>query len=126
MRLSEHTKEPTPYRSPEGGSEAGHGEPSPTEAVERVLEAAQRLVTERMELAKLDVAEALTERVRRGVLILIPSLFAFGGWWMGMAAVAAFLNNYVTPAVALSIVGGVHVVLGGGIALWAWKRGTRP
>ena len=125
MRLSEHTKEPTPYRPPER-SDAGHAEPSATEAVERVLEAAQRLVTERIELAKLDVAEALTERVRRGVLILIPSLFAFGGWWLVMTAVAAFLNNYFTPAVSLSIVGGAHLVLGGGIALWAWTRGARP
>jgi hypothetical protein len=126
MRLSEHTKAPTPYRAPEHGGGAAHGEPSATEAVERVLDAGQRLVTERIELAKLDVADALTERITRGALIVIPGLFAFGGWWMLMAAVAAFLNNYVTPAQSLTIVGGVHIVLGGGIALWAWKSGARP
>jgi hypothetical protein len=81
------------------------------------------LVTERIELAKLDVADALTERVTRGAFIVLPGLFAFGGWWMLMAAVVALLNNYCTPAESLTIVGGAHIALGGGIALWAWKSG---
>jgi hypothetical protein len=59
------------------GSEAGivtppgpHREPSATDAVERVLDAGQRLVGERIELVKLDVQDVLSQNLSQGVAIL--------------------------------------------------------
>ena len=102
-----------------------HGEPSATDAVERVLDAGQRLVSERIELAKLDVQEAVTEKVSQGAMIVVPGLFAFGGWWILMAALVAFLNTYLVLPASLAIVGGAHVLLGGGIAIAALKSSSR-
>jgi len=115
MRASEQTRDTAVYRAPERQLGSAH-EPSATDAVERVLDAGQRLISERIELAKLDVEEAVTERVSRTALVAVPSLFAFGGWWILMAAVVAFLDQYVSLPASLAIVGGAHVVLGGGVA----------
>ncbi len=104
------------------GNAAPEIEASATEAVERVLDAGQRLVTEGIDLARLDAQVALTERLGRGARIVIPALFAFGGWWILMAAVTALLNDYVTTASSLGIVGGAHVLVGGGLAVAAARR----
>jgi len=122
MRPSEHTRDV--YRASERTIGPAHAEPSATDAVERVLDAGQRLVTERIELAKLDVQEAVTEKLSQGAMVIVPSLFAFGGWWILMAAVIAFLNSYLTLPASLAVVGGAHVLLGGGVAIGALKRGN--
>ena len=131
MKSNEHTREPSVLRPrPDerslGRAAHDHAEqPSATDAVERVLEAGQRLVTERIELAKLDVQEAVGEEVSRAVAVVVPGLFAFGGWWILMAGLVAFLNIYLVLPASLAVVGGAHVALGGGIALGALKRGRR-
>ena len=130
MRSTEHTREPSLHRArPDErgiGRPHDHAEqPSATDAVERLLEAGQRLITERIELAKLDVQEAVTEKVSQTVLIVVPGLFAFGGWWILMAGLVAFLNMFVVLPASLAIVGGAHVAIGGGVALSAMKRGHR-
>ncbi len=99
-----------------------YGEPSATDAVERVIDAGQRLVTERIELAKLDVQHAIGDKITQSAAIVVPGLFAFGGWWILMAGLIAFLNAYLVPAASLAIVGGAHVVIGGGIARMALSR----
>jgi hypothetical protein len=103
-----------------------YGEPSATEAVERVIEAGQRLVTERIELAKLDVQQVVGEKIVQGAMIVVPGLFAFGGWWILMAALIAFLNTYLVLPASLAIVGGAHVLVGGGIAATALARARTP
>jgi hypothetical protein len=124
MRTSEHT--PEGARPDERGIGRAHDhaeQPSATDAVERVLEAGQRLIIERIELAKLDVQEAVTEKVSQTVLVVVPGLFAFGGWWILMAGIVAFLNTFLVLPASLAIVGGAHVAIGGGVALSALKRG---
>ncbi len=127
MRGSEHSTETSLYRS--GSAErvaaADHSEPSATDAVERVIDAGQRLVTERIELAKLDVQDAVTEKVSQTTKVVVPALFAFGGWWILMAGVVLFLNIYFAMPASLGIVGGAHVLLGGAIAVRSLQRGRR-
>ena len=125
MRMSEHGTDASLYRGTERVPGAGHGEPSATDAVERVLDAGQRLVTERIELAKLDVEDAVTEKVSHTAKIVLPGLFAFGGWWILMAGVVVFLNTYLALPASLGIVGGAHVLLGGAMAASAFQRGRR-
>ena len=125
MRASEQSKDASIYRAPERGigtAHSTHGEPSTTEAVERVLDAGQRLVGERIELVKLDVQNVLSEKVSQGVTILLPGLFAFGGWWILMAALVAFLDTYLVLPASLAIVGGTHVLLGTGLTAIALSR----
>ncbi len=101
-------------------------EASATEAVERALGAGERLVTEHIELARLDVEEALASRTLRAALVVVPALFAFGGWWVLMAACVAYLEAYLSRAASLAIVGGGNVVLGLAVVLvqWAAARGA--
>ena len=118
MRASEQSKNAFEYRAPErdiGTPHGTHGEPSATDAVERVLDAGQRLVTERIELVKLDVQNVVSEKLSQGVAILLPGLFAFGGWWILMAGLVAFLDTYLVVPVSLAIVGGAHVLIGTGV-----------
>jgi len=119
MRASEHTNATSVYRTPE----RGHVEPSATDAVERVLDAGQRLVTERIELAKLDVQDAVVEKVSQTTKVVVPALFAFGGWWILMAGLVAWLDAYLVFPASLAIVGGAHVVIGGVLAGYALERG---
>jgi hypothetical protein len=125
MRASEHMTETSLYRGTDQLPGGDHGEPSATDAVERVIDAGQRLVTERIELAKLDVQDAVTEKVSQTTKVVVPALFAFGGWWILMAGVVVFLNAYLVLAASLGIVGGAHVLLGGAMAARALQRGRR-
>lgn len=122
MRSNEQPREASVYRASERTVGPPHGEPSATDAVERVIDAGQRLVTERIELAKLEVQDVVSDNIARGVMIVVPGLFAFGGWWILMAGLVAFLNTYFVVPASLAIVGGAHVVIGGGFAAVALKR----
>jgi len=109
-----------------GGFGPARNDASATEAVERVLDAGQRLVSERIELARLDVEEALAGRVARAALVVVPALFAFGGWWLLMAAAVASLDPYMTRAASLAIVGGANVVVGLVLVLTGWRSAWAP
>jgi hypothetical protein len=113
------------YRAPERSVGPTHGEPSTTDAVERVIDAGQRLVSERLELAKLEVQEAVTEKVSQGAVVAIASAFAFGGWWIAVAGLVAYLNDFLVLPASLAVVGGAHLLLGGTLAATALKRGRR-
>jgi len=125
MRTSEHGTDASVYRGSERAPVGAHAEPSATDAVERVIDAGQRLVTERIELAKLDVQDAVSEKVSQTTKVFVPALFAFGGWWILMAAVVMVLSTYVVLPASLAIVGGAHVLLGGAMAAAALPRGGR-
>ena len=101
-------------------------EPSATDAVERVLDAGERLVTERIELARLEVEDALAGRMARIAGVVVPALFAFGGWWLLMAGVAFWLQPRVGWALGLTIVGAVNVIAGGAVALARWQHAWAP
>lgn len=120
-RVSDHTHETSPYRNGER-SPATHAEPSATDAVERALDAGQRLVSERIELAKLDVQDAVAEKLSLATRVVVPGLFAFGGWWILMAGVIVLLNAVLVLPATLAIVGGAHVVVAGAIAAGALHR----
>jgi Putative Actinobacterial Holin-X, holin superfamily III len=129
MRASEQARQAATYHAPDrelrppaAAAPGQHPEPSATEAVERVLDAGQRLVTERIELAKLEVEQVVTDKLSRGATIAVSGAFAFGGWWILVASLITFLDAYLVVPASLAIVGAAHVVLGGGVALVAMKR----
>jgi hypothetical protein len=64
--------------------------------------------------------------VARAALVVVPALFAFGGWWILMAAVVTWLDAYVIRAASLAIVGGANVVIGLGLVFSGWRRAWAP
>jgi len=132
----EHSREHSEESSPRNGREPirrnstidGAGlerrtdQPSATDAVERVFEAGQRLVAERIELARLEVEDAISNTIGRAVFIVLMGLFAFSGWWAGMAAVIILLDQWMPLPASLALVGGAHVLLGSGAIVYATLR----
>jgi uncharacterized membrane protein YqjE len=109
------------------GVERHTEQPSATDAVERVIEAGQRLVTERIELARLEAEDAISRAIGRAVFVVLMGLFAFSGWWAGMAAVIILLDQWMPLPASLAVVGGAHVLLGSGAIAYAtlWSGPTR-
>jgi len=108
-----------------GGPPHGtHAESSATEAIEHVLHAGQRLVSEGIELVTLDAQEVVAEKLSAGRAILLPCLLAFVGWWMLMAALVAFLDTYLVLPASLAIVAGANLLAGAGLTALAVRGAT--
>jgi hypothetical protein len=93
-------------------------------AIEHLVGAAQGVVENEIQLAKLE-AKVTASRIMRGAALILVGAFLLGG-----AAVAAAMAGYeafppdVTPLVRLSIIGGVCAVLGLALAaLGAYRMG---
>ena len=56
-------------------------EPSFIDAVLRVIEASQRLVLDRVDLARLDVARLATYALRGAVLVAVGAVLIAGAWF---------------------------------------------
>jgi uncharacterized membrane protein YqjE len=91
--------------------------PSEIDAVERMVDAAQRLVTERIELARLDMQEAMATTLWRTLGMGFVLLLQLTGWWTLIAAAVMKLDDRLPLAASLAIVGLLHIVAGGGLFL---------
>ncbi len=91
-------------------------EPSIVSALGRAMEAGQRLVIDRIELARLDALEMIDRTQRAGLLIILGAMMAMAGWiGIGTAAVV-LLHDYFTLPVSAAVVGLVSLVIGGSLA----------
>jgi uncharacterized membrane protein YqjE len=89
-------------------------EPSAVSAAERAVEAAQRIVVERLELIRLELQDALAQLVQRTGLVLAVGFIAILGWCGLAIALVLVLAEQMPLAASIALVGGVHV-LGGGV-----------
>jgi hypothetical protein len=87
-------------------------EPSAPEAAERAIEAAQRLVVERLELVRLDLQEALVGILRSALLAGIAILV---GWATLVGALVALLQTWLLLPAALAVAGVVQLVIAAGV-----------
>lgn len=89
-------------------------EPSAVSAAERAVEAAQRIVVERLELIRLETQEAFGSLLVRAGFILAAGFVAILGWCALAAALVIVLATQVpmSLAVSLALVGGAHVIAG--------------
>ncbi len=88
----------TTSRGPEAMDDVAHSsgardEASPTGAVERAVEAAQRLVVERMELLRLEAQQALIRLLQDAGLLALGGVLAFIGWCALMGWVVVLLRE---------------------------------
>lgn len=100
-------------------------EPSALSAAERAVEAAQRIVVERLELIRLEAEESLGLLVRRGGLVLAAGFVAILGWSALAVAMILVLADHVPLAASIAIEGGVHVLGGIGLGVAAAGSGGR-
>jgi uncharacterized membrane protein YqjE len=94
-------------------------------AIDHLVDAAQGVVQNQLELARLDV-ELTVARVLRGMALAAVGLFFLAGAGVAitMAAYAAFPDGY-PPEQRLAIIAGVCAVLGTGFVLVGMHRVRR-
>jgi hypothetical protein len=91
-------------------------------AIDHLVGAAQGVVENEIQLAKLE-AQVAAGRILRGAALIIVGAILLGG-----AAVALAIAGYyafppdVTPVVRLAIIAGVCIVLGGALAAFGARR----
>ncbi len=87
-------------------------EPSAISAAERAVEAAQRIVVERLELMRLELVDALERLVLRAGLGLAAGFVTILGWCGLAVALVVVLAEHMPLAASIAIVAGTHVLLG--------------
>ena len=93
-----------------------HGEPGVVSALGRALESAQGIVVNRIDLAKLDVLETMSEMIRAGGLLVCGSLMMAIGWVSLSVAVVLILAQWtLNLPLSAALVGGINLVAGGSI-----------
>lgn len=100
-------------------------EPNAASAAERAVEAAQRIVVERLELIRLEVQEALAGAMVRSGLVLAAGFVAILGWTALAVALVLGLAEHVPLAGAIAVVGGAHVLAGVVMGATAASSGSR-
>lgn len=100
--------------------------PSLSSALERVLNASQRVITDRIDLVRLESAAAISRALRGGALLGVGSILISGGWFAAMAIVMVLLDEYVTPTAALAVVALLSVATGGSFVVLGLRRLLAP
>ncbi|MEO6025985.1 MAG: phage holin family protein [Candidatus Binatia bacterium] len=98
-------------------------EPSAISAAERAVEAAQRIAVERLELMRLELVDGLSDVVKRAGAVLAAGFVAILGWTGLAIALAVVLSDYMPAAASIAIVGGLHLLIGLLLAVWAGTNG---
>ncbi|HZW76480.1 MAG TPA: phage holin family protein [Caldimonas sp.] len=92
------------------------------EALSHLVDATERVVTERVDLARLEAEHKLAElgdeigercarAVRGGTLIGSGAVLAIGGWFILMAAAIVVLHRWLVLDASIAIVGGANLLL---------------
>lgn len=99
-----------------------HGEPGVVSALGRAVESAQGLVVNRIDLAKLDVLDTMSDMMRAGGVLIWGSLVMAIGW-ASLSVAAVLLMESWSGSLGLSaaLVGGVNLI-GGAVVLWFGSR----
>jgi uncharacterized membrane protein YqjE len=94
-------------------------EPSAVSAAERAVDAAQRIVVERLELMRLEVQDAVERLVQRAGLLLAAGLVTILGWCGLAAALVLVVAERLPMAAAIALVAALHVLAGIGLGVAA-------
>ena len=102
-------------------------EPSAVHAVERAVEATQRIVVDRIELIRLEAQEALANLAVRAGFMAAAGIVLLLGWTALAIAVALWLSESMPRAASVAVVGAAHLLVGAGLAAYAagsdrWRK----
>ena len=110
-------------------SPAPREEPSPGGAVERAVDAAQRIVVERVELLRLEAQQALIRLLQDAGLLALGGLLAFISWCALMGWVVVLLRDRVSLPAGLASMGLLNAALATilvGVAVRRMQRREEP
>ena len=87
-------------------------DPSVGDALIHLFESGQRLVLDRIDLARFDLRELAGRTVRGAALAVTGGVLLAGGWFMAMASAVVWLRQYLPLAASLAVVAVASAVLG--------------
>jgi hypothetical protein len=87
-------------------------DPTLTDSLMRVIEAGQRLILDRLDLAYFDLSQLAVRTLHGAVLIVLGAMLLSGAWFTLLAGVVVWLHQYLTLPSTLLLVAGVNAVLG--------------
>ncbi len=93
-------------------SDPGARDPSISDALVRVFEAGQRIVLDRVDLARFDLAQLATRTLRGAVLVAVGALLIAGAWFALITGAVLWLHLYLTLPASILIVVGASAALG--------------
>jgi hypothetical protein len=91
----------------------GEREPSLVDALTRVVDAGQRVLVDRFDLARLDVQRVASRGLRSMAWLLVGAFVVCAGWLALCGAAVSVLGAYVTLPASLALVGLVNLAAGG-------------
>lgn len=100
-------------------------EPSAVSAAERAMEAAQRIVVERIELLRLEAIESVSSLAQRAGLMLAAGVVALLGWCGLAVAAVLVLSQRMPMASSVALVAAIHLFAGVALATYASTAGMR-
>ncbi len=96
-------------------------EPSVGDALMHLFESGQRLVLDRIDLARFDLRELAGRTVRDTALAVTGGVLLAGAWFLAMAAAVVWLRQYLSLALSLAVVAGASATLGAGAVALALR-----
>ncbi len=111
-----------PY--PSTRASGARGEPSFSDAVRRLADAGQRMVKDRIELARLDAATIAGRTLRGVVMIAAGAVLLSGAWFALMTGAVLYLNRYLVMPASVAIVAGATLLVGA-LLVYAGSKRTR-
>jgi uncharacterized membrane protein YqjE len=95
-------------------------QPSVVGSVERMFDAGQRLLIERIDLARLEAQDAIGRALWTALFVIAGATLAFTGWLALMAVMVLALRDYagLPTAMSILIVGAAHAILGGALVIY--------
>jgi hypothetical protein len=100
-------------------------EPSIVTALGRAIEAGQRIVVNRIDLARLDILDLFGRLARGGTMIVFGGVLLATGWLAFTSAAILYGQNYLTLPASAALVGALNAVVGGAILATGIQR-ARP
>ena len=101
-----------------------HGEPGVVSALGRAIESAQGIVVNRIDLAKLDVLDTMSDMIRAGALLICGSLMMAIGWTSLSVAAVLVLEQWTSNLPLSAALVGAANFIGGASILWAGSIAT--
>ena len=87
-------------------------DPTLTDSLMRVIEAGQRLILDRLDLAYFDLSQLAVRTLHGAVLIVFGAILLAGAWFTVLAGAVIWLHQYFTLASSLLLVAAINAVIG--------------
>lgn len=94
--------------------------PSVTDSLDRVVDAAQNVVADQVELLRVEVASAVTSALHSGAMLCVGTALLALGWVLVLMVGFQLLAPRLGPLGALAVLAAINLI--GGTALMAGAR----